>query len=349
MISYQNRIVQDDLKALYSSTVDWNFLKNQCILVTGATGMLASYFSFMLMYLNEHHGFNIHLILLARKMESLNQVFGENLEKTTLIVQDVSEDIYFDGKIDYIIHAAGAASPYYIINDPVGIIKANTLGTFNVLELARKAKTKKVIFTSTREVYGKVENKEVIAESDMGVVDPLDSRSCYPESKRIAETLLKSYSNQYKVHFNTLRIAHTYGPGMQTQNDGRVMADFINNAKENLDITLNSSGNDERAFCYITDAVEAMFRVLIKGNNNEAYNIANETEPITIIELAELIQTVSGNQKEVFAGKDNVSKPGYCNYKRVKLNTSKIEILGWRPEVSLKEGLAKTLKAIKAT
>ncbi len=217
----------------------------------------------------------------------------------------------------------------------------------NVLELARKSKTQKVIFTSTGEVYGKVENKEVIAEPDMGIIDPLDSQSCYPESKRIGETILKSYSVQNKIHFNTLRIAHTYGPGMQTQNDGRVMADLINDAIENRDIKLKSSGSDERAFCYITDAIQAMFRVLIYGKNDEAYNIANETEPIKIIELAELIQTVSGNQKEVFAAKDDEPTPGYCNYKRVKLSTSKIERLCWNPVVSLKEGLAKTLKSIE--
>ncbi len=200
MINYHNTIVQDDLTVLYGSSIDWKFLKNKRILITGATGMLASYFSFLLMYLNEHHAFGIQLILLARKKENLNHVFGKNLDKTNVIVQDVCEEINFDGEIDYILHAAGAASPYYIINDPVEIIKANTLGTLNVLELARKSKTQKVIFTSTGEVYGKVENKEVIAESDMGIIDPLDSQSCYPESKRMAETILKSYSVQNKIH-----------------------------------------------------------------------------------------------------------------------------------------------------
>jgi UDP-glucuronate decarboxylase len=347
MINYKDLVVQDDLKTLYGSTINWNALKNKKILVTGATGMLASYFSFMLMYLNDHHNYGIQIILLARKKENLDCVFGNNVNYITAIIQDVSNEIKFDGEIDFVLHAAGAASPYYIINDPVGIIKANTLGTLNVLELAKKAKTKKVMFTSTREVYGKVEGKEEIEESDTGTFDPLDIRSCYPESKRIAETLLKSFSLQYNIPFNALRIAHSYGPGMQIKNDGRVMADFLNSAVEQRDIQLNSSGNDERAFCYITDAVDAMFRVMIEGKTNEAYNIANETEPIKIIELAHLVQSVSGNQRQVIAGKDQGQRAGYVNYKRVRLNTSKLQMLGWTPKVSLREGLAKTLKSME--
>lgn len=335
------------MTALNSSSIDWSFLKNKSVLITGATGMLASYFAFALIYLNRHYGFNIQVILLARSKGNVERVFGGFLKGIDVIIQDVSVELQYEGHVDYILHAAGAASPYYIINDPVGIIKANTLGTFNVLELASRSNTQKVIFASTREVYGKVENKEVIVESDMGVIDPLEPRSCYPESKRISETILKSYSLQHKVPFNTLRIAHTYGPGMQIKNDGRVMADFINSAVENQDTQLNSSGTDERAFCYITDAIEAMFRVLQSGIDGEAYNIANETEPIKIVELAELVHEVAESGKKVFAGKNNGPLAGYTNYKRVRLSTSKIEALGWKPKVSLKEGLVKTLSAIE--
>ncbi len=347
MINYRNIIILEDLQALYKSTVKWQQLQNKTILVTGATGMLASYFCFMLLYLNEKHNFGIQLYLLARSRKKLEKVFGKENHEIKFVVQDVCEKINIDEKIDFIFHAAGSASPYFIINDPTGIIKANTLGTIRVLAFARKSSSKKVLFTSSREIYGKVEIKEEINESDMGIIDPLDSRSCYPESKRIAETLLKSYSLQFNVNFNTLRIAHTYGPGMQVENDGRVMSDFLNDAIHNRDIQLNSTGNAERAFCYITDAIEAIFRILTDGENNSAFNIANETESIQIKDLARLIQQLAGNQKTVIIPPNETNKQGYTNYARVKMDTTKVRALGWQPKVSLKNGIIKTLNSFK--
>jgi nucleoside-diphosphate-sugar epimerase len=345
MIKYKNKVVQEDLKSICQSSVPWEKLKNKTVLVTGATGMLASYFSFILFYLNEQHHFGIKIILLARNPDKVEIVFGNNLENAEVLIQDVCDEITYSDNIDYILHAAGAASPYYIINDPTGIIKANTVGTMNILELARNTRNPKVVFTSTREIYGKIENKDIITETNMGTLDPLNSRSCYPESKRMAETLLKSYSDQYNIPFNALRIAHSYGPGMRTQNDGRVMADFMNDALHNRDIRLKSAGKAERAFCYITDAVGAMFLVMLNGNNEEAYNIANETEPIQILDLAKLIQDISQNSKGVLIPDDETSQKGYTNYKKVALGTSKIENLDWKPQISLKEGLMKTLES----
>jgi nucleoside-diphosphate-sugar epimerase len=345
MINYKNKIVQEDLRAICQSSVPWEKLKHKTVLVTGATGMLASYFSFMILYLNEKHHFGIKIILLARNADKVEKVFGDKTENAEVLIQDVCDEITYPDKIDYILHAAGAASPHYIINDPTGIINANTLGTMNVLELAKDTGKPKIIFTSTREIYGKVENKDTITETDMGTLDPLNSRSCYPESKRMAETLLKSYSDQYNIPFNTLRIAHSYGPGMQTQNDGRVMADFMNDAIHNRVIQLKSAGKAERAFCYLTDVIEAMFLAMVKGKNREAYNLANETEPIEILGLAKLIQKIAQNSKGVSVAADDTSQKGYTNYKRIALGTSKVEQLGWKPKVALEDGLTKTLKS----
>ncbi len=349
MINYTSPAVADDLKILYQASVNWELLKNKTILVTGSTGMLASWFTFMLMYLNEHENFGMKLLLLARNRNKLKQVFGNESDYMNFLVQDVCDKITVQTEIDYIFHAAGAASPYSILNDPAGIALANTLGTINVLELARKTNTQKVLFTSTREVYGKVEGKDMTTENDMGIIDPLDSRSCYPESKRMAETLLKSYSIQHQINFNTLRIAHVYGPGMQLENDGRIMADLLTDALTQKNIHLKSDGTAVRAFCYITDAVEAIFRVLTEGKNNEAFNIANESEPVTILELARLIQSAAGNDNKVFVKNEKVPVPGYCNYKRVKLDTSKTESLGWRPKVLLSEGIYRTIKSLPKT
>jgi len=156
---------------------------------------------------------------------------------------------------------------------------------------------------------------------------------------------LKIYSKKGSVNFNSLRISHVYGPGMQIKNDGRVMSDLIYAAINNRDIYLKSPGLAERSFCYISDALEAIFLVLILGINNEAYNISNELEPINIINLAKNIQSIMGNNKRVFPADNNTSVEGYCNYPRVKLNTTKIENLGWKPTVNLKDGLLRTIKS----
>jgi UDP-glucuronate decarboxylase len=345
MINFTNQVVQNDLQFLHQASVSWEHLKNKTFLVTGATGMLASYFTFILMYLNQQEHYGIKLFLLARNRRKLEHVFGKESAHMIFLIQDVCEKIRISSPIDYILHAAGAASPSFILNDPAGIARANTLGTLNVLELAMEAKTQKVIFTSTREIYGRIDHSDIISENDMGIIDPLDSRSCYPESKRMAETLLKSYSIQHRINFNTLRIAHVYGPGMQLENDGRIMADLLNHAMNKQDIQLKSDGTVERAFCYITDAVEAIYRVIIDGKENEAYNISNEKEPITILELARLIQTISASNKNVSVKTKEAPGAGYCSYKRVNLDTSKTEALGWKQKVSLSEGIHRTLNS----
>ena len=261
------------------------------------------------------------------------------------MLQDVCEPIQYEGKIDYIFHLAGNASPHFINTDPVGIVKSNMLGTFNVLELAKDKKSAKVLFASTREVYGKNEKDDNLTETSFGTIDPMDNRSCYPESKRAAETIFRSYYLQYGINFNALRIAHSYGPGMNLHSDGRVMADLIGNVVDGKDIELKSTGEALRAFCYITDAVTGIFYAALKGEPGETYNLANETEEISIRDLARMLVSLRKEKdlKVVFNIPETNS--GYCNYKRVGLNTQKIESLGWRPTVSLKDGCQKTIKS----
>lgn len=347
MITYTNPIVQNDLNELIERDINWKSLNNKSILVTGATGMLASYVAFTIIFLNEHYNYNITIFLLARNIENLKITYGSETNNIKFLIQDICEDIKLEDNVDYIFHAAGGSSPYEILHNPTGIIKANTLGTLRVLELAKRVSTEKILFTSTREIYGKTNNIERIRESDSGTIDPLSYRSCYPESKRLAESLLKSYSVQYGVNFNSLRIAHTYGPGMKIESDGRVMADLINYASKSIDIQLNSDGKAMRAFCYISDAIDAIFRILIHGNNNEAFNIANETEPISILKLSHLIQKIAGKNNTVKLPKEHNKAKGYTNYKRIKLDTSKIEALGWVPKITLLKGIKRTLESLK--
>lgn len=344
MIHYQHAQVQEDLAILLQQNLPWQFLKGKTVLVTGATGMLASYVGFMLLYLNSRLDLGVKPVFLARSKKKLEDVYGSELRHACCLIQDVCDPIKYNGLIDYVFHAAGASSPHYILNDPVGIINANVQGTQQVLDVARSSKVKKVVFASTREVYGRVEGKSFIAESDMGVLDPLNPRDCYPESKRLAEAMLMAYYTQYKIDFNSVRIAHSYGPGMQIEGDGRVMSDLVNDAVNSRDIFLKSSGDAERAFCYITDAVSGIYRVMLQGESARAYNLANEKEPIRIFDLAKLLQELVGSGKGVTIASDS-SQAGYTNYARTAMDTTDIESIGWEAKVGLREGLQRTLRA----
>lgn len=347
MFEYKNKVVQEDLKQMAEENLDWHQFDRKTILVTGATGMLATYISYFLLFLKEEKRIDIRLLALCRTKSKAEKVFKNFLDKPyfQLLLQDVCEPILYEGSIDYIFHLAGNASPHFINTDPVGIIKSNMLGTFNILELAKEKHSSKVIFTSTREVYGKNEKEDSLTETSFGYIDPMENRSCYPESKRAAETIFRSYFLQYGINFNALRIAHSYGPGMNLHSDGRVMADLMGNVIDGKDIELKSTGEALRAFCYITDAVTGIFYAALKGEPGEAYNLANETEEISIRDLAQML--VSLRKDKSFKVVFNIpeSNTGYCNYKRVGLNTCKIESLGWQPRISLIDGCNKTINS----
>ena len=337
-------VIIEDLRRICQADLPWQQLEGKTVLVTGATGMLASYVTWLLLRLHEEAGIDVSVVALCRNPQKAEHYFGSYVGKPyfRMLPQDVCDPIVYEGAVDFIFHLAGNASPYFINTDPVGIMKCNLVGTMNVLELARKKQTAKVVFASTREVYGANEYVEKLDERSYGVLDPLDARSCYPESKRAAETLLKSYYLQYGVAFNTIRIAHAYGPTMKLENDGRVMADLMGDVVAGRDIVLKSRGEAIRAFLYITDAVLGMFTVLFKGKAGEAYNLANETEPISIRDLAQLLAS-SGNDKTIHVVINESDQRGYCAYRRTALDTTAIEQLGWKPQVPLREGIFRVL------
>lgn len=333
------------MQRMSEAKLPWRELDGRTVLVTGATGMLALYVTWLLLYLHEYDDIHVKVVALCRNRQKAEEYYGEWIGKPYfhLLIQDVCEPIAYEEKVDYVFHLAGNASPYFINSDPVGIMKCNLLGTMNVLEYARDCQTKKVIFASTREVYGKNEEAERMDEQAFGTLDPLDDRSCYPESKRAAETLLKSYYLQYGVNFNAIRIAHSYGPTMTLENDGRVMADLMGDVVAGRDIVLKSSGEAIRAFLYLTDAVVGMFTILFHGETAKAYNLANETEPISIKDLAHMMAALR-EDKNIQVVVSEGGQKGYCAYRRTALDTSAIEQLGWKPMVSLKEGINRLIR-----
>ena len=339
---YKSEVVQSDLKNIISQNIDFEKLYNKTVLITGASGMIASYYMYTLMYLNDTKDANIKIYALVMDMDRLEEITELSTRNDIIpIVQDVCDPIYIPEKVDYIIHMASSANPRTITKDPVGIIKANVIGTLNVLELAKKSGAE-VLFTSTREIYGEIQGKEKIKETDMGVLECLELRSCYPESKRMAENLMVSFAYQYNIKYKIVRIAHAYGPGMIINNDGRIMSDLISYIVNKENIVLKSTGDAKRAFCYITDVVSALLMITVMGKPNETYNISNETEEISVKDLAFMMKEMYQDTEVVFNIEEN--KNEYVKFKRVPLDTTKLEDLGWKPRVSLKTGIENTVK-----
>lgn len=342
ILQYENKILKEDLKEILT-IIECKKFKGKSILITGATGMLATYLVYFFYYLNTEKNYNIKVIGLVRNEQKAINMFGDILnEKIKILKKDVTEKLTLEEDIDYIFHLASSANPKSILETPIDIIEANTLGTLNVCKLAVEKKSK-VIFSSTREVYGILDNEKTkLEENDIGKIDWLEKRACYPESKRIAETIINSFNLQYGMQYNIIRISHCYGPGMNILNDGRVMSDFISNAIQKNDMILKSLGEDVRSFCYISDAIIGMLQIALNGMENQVYNLSNEKEEIKVKDLAVLINDLSKNNKKILyeIGRD---EGAYTNYKRIGLDTSKLEELGWKINVNLKDGILKTL------
>lgn len=340
-----NNTVIADL-ARISERIDWSPFKGKRILVTGANGHIASFLTLALLWKKRHSDIKMEITAMSRDMRRLHAIYGDFADKgeITLTASDVAAPTDSYGNFDFIFHFAGNASPYFIAHDPVGILHANIEGTFRMAELASRSKGCKLIYASTREVYGKNTVDGTLDESAFGSLDPLDPRSCYPESKRAAEAVIEAYHRQHGMRYAVARIAHVYGPGMKLAGDGRVMSDFINNALLGEDIVLNSDGSALRSFCYITDAVTALLMIAATPGDAEVYNLSNETEEISVLELARAIAAITGGINVSFKEADPTTKGLYCAYKRKPLDCSRLNALGWQPEIRLADGLRQTIE-----
>lgn len=347
---YHHPTVQRDMRELAAEDLPWQQFDGKTILVTGANGMLATYLVYFFHYLNRTCGVAVRTVALSRNEGRLEALFGglRMPGVTETLAADVCRP-WPDTPCDWLFHLAGNASPHFIRTAPADILQANLQGTFHALEAARRHHSR-LCFVSTREVYGEVNDRLLLGEGDFGRLDPTDSRSCYPEAKRAAEALLTAYGRQYGVHTVTLRLAHAYGPGMKLNDDGRVMADFMAAAVAGRPIVLHSTGDAERAFCYLTDAVAGLLRAALLAPAGAVYNLANEREPLPIREVARRVARVADPEHPLDVQFDIPDRPdaAYCAYRRVGLDTARIEALGWQPRVSLDEGLKRTWESFRS-
>lgn len=320
----------------------WERLSGCNILVTGATGLIGSSVIDLLMSVPH---LDFHVYASGRNEDRAKIRFGKYLHYSHFHFLKYNVEEALDSNVDfhYIIHAASNASPNFFAKDPVGVVLANILGTKNLLDYGKGHGLKRFLYISSGEVYGNGDNERWV-EDDSGYVDCMTMRSCYPTSKRAAETLCVAYSKQYDLDVVVARPCHTYGPHFTT-NDNRAYAEFFRKALNGEDIVLKSKGEQYRSWIYVEDCAYAIATVLLKGNNCEAYNIADEDSCVTIRSLAEQIAKL-GNVGLDFDLPSDIEKQGFSVIRKAVFDTTKLRELGWSPLYSLKQGLEKTFRIL---
>lgn len=351
-----NTIIQQDLEFIINSElVSWECFKNKTVLVSGANGMLPSYMVETLLYLNENRGYGIKVIALVRNLEKAKRVFEEYVNDRNLefLVQDVTKPVHYIGEVHYIVHAASQAAPSYYGVDPVGTFTANTVGTLNLLELAKEKQVEGFLYFSTGAIYGNIEGEKVLLDEKMaGNVNTLEVRNCYAESKRAGENACVCYHYQYHVQTKIVRIFHTFGPKVNL-NDGRVFSDFCKNIINNENIVLKSDGSAKRSFLYVADAVIAYFKILLEGEPATAYNVGGDEEhEISIRDLSLMLVDLYPEKKLKVIFDISENDLTYAKMRtpqnQILPKLDKISELGWRPMTSVRACFYRTIDALEA-
>ncbi len=258
--------------------------------------------------------------------------------KFKFVDHDIIEPLKVEGSFEYILNLACPASPPRYYQDPVKTLETNSAGTKNMLELALKHRAR-FFQTSTSEVYGNPKEHPQ-RESYFGNVEPYCKRSCYDEGKRYAEALIWQYRHLFKLDTGIIRIFNTYGPRMDPE-DGRVVTNFIRQALNAENITVQGSGEQTRSFCYVDDQIDGMMK-MIHSEEEGPINIGNPGE-FRILELANLIIKLTGSKSKIIHTEAALSDP---ERRRPDISLAK-ERLGWEPKVGLEEGLKKTIEWMK--
>ena len=340
------------MKDICARGLEWQKLKGKTVLLTGATGMLASYVAVFLIYLNEKHAMNMRLLLHVRSEEKARARFGEYVEKpyVSLVHHDLCEPWQLED-VDFIIHAASLASPEYYKTMPVEVAEPNAIGTYHLLRLAKEKNVQSFLFFSSGDVYGKLaEGAGEIHERDVGAADPLDLLSCYGGSKRMGETWCRLFFVEYGVNAKIARIAHTYAPTMDVEGDPRVFSSFMKCVKDGTDIVMHSDGSACRPFCYIADAVSAFFLILFEGAAGEAYNVSNDRAFLSIRELAEILVKLRPELGLKVIAKERPKGAAYLENNFNKANrpsADKLRELGWQCRFDAAAGFARVWRYLR--
>ena len=345
-----DRYFEEDINFLIKNCLCLKELKNKTILVTGATGLVGStLIKTILEYASFTHS-NIKVIAFGRNKEKMMKMFEKyvNNKNLSVLVGDVNSKIEIEENIDYIIHTAAVTKSKVLKDCPVETTLTAILGTKNVLDLASEKHIEGMVYLSSMEAYGTFEKSFTVNEEMLGYIDLKNVRNGYAESKRMCEFLCNAYFTEYNVPVKSARLAQTFGAGVPVD-DTRIFASIARDVINKENIVLHTKGLSEANYCYISDTINAILTILIKGVNGETYNIANENCHTTIRDMANMVceNIADGNIKVVFDIPEDISVNGYAPDTKMKLSSEKLRGLGWKPQYDLENSYQRLILSYK--
>lgn len=337
----------EDIDNILKLNIQWNALDGAKVCIIGATGMIGTVIADTIMALNERSNACIDLWIMVRDKNQAITRFRDYIGSKNfhVFVNDVNNGINANISFDYILHCASNTHPLAYSSDPIGTIMTNIIGTYHVLEYARKISARRVMFLSSVEIYG--ENRgdtESFSENYCGYIDCNTLRAGYPEGKRAGEALCQAYRAAYGMNIVIPRISRVYGPTMR-MTDSKALSQFIKKAINHEDIVLKSTGEQLFSYCYVADAASALMYILLIGADGEAYNVAGPDTHVRLKDIAAFLAQQNG--KEVRFEIPNVMEArGYSKAQTAILDTDKLATLGWKAMYSMKDGLERTIKIL---
>lgn len=350
MTLYDNEKYMEDVHSVDGLNLPWEMLRNKSIMLSGATGLIGSFFIDVILEKNILDNLNCTIYALGRNELKARERFSKFADDPRFVFYfyDVKNPFVCDGleRVDYILHLAANTHPMLYSTDPIGTITTNLIGARNMLDFAVEHHASRFVFASSNEVYG--ENRgdtELFDEDYCGYINCNTLRAGYPESKRCGEALCQAYKTQKGLDVTIARLTRSYGPTM-LMSDTKAISQFIKKCIAGEDIVLKSAGQQFYSYTYMADAASGLLWILLTGKNGEAYNIAEEHSDIMLKDLAELIAQING-KKVVYEIPDSVEAAGYSKATKARLNGRKLRDLGWSPNFDIKTGMSRTIEILK--
>ena len=330
--------VQADVQSIIEKKGLFEPFSKATFLITGATGLVGSMTIRTLVMADEKYDLGIKVIGQIRNPEKAKTVLADVMNRIELTTT-------YDVGADYIIHTVSPTTSKFFIEHPVETIKASVESTMSVLEVARKNGAS-VVYLSSMEQYGvPYESGQRMTEDKVGIIDHLNVRSSYSESKRLCECLCASYASEYDVDVKIARLAQTVGAGVPLT-DNRMPMQFARVVVEGKDIVLHTEGKSISNFVYLTDAIKGILTVLDKGKKGQAYNVCNDQETRSVREIAELVchEVAEDTIKVRIEKKENM---GYAPDNTMRLNADRLRSLGWNAEVGTTEAYRRLVEYLR--
>lgn len=340
------QILIDDVNAFAENFKLSESLRNKTFLITGATGLIGSVMIKCLLALNRKNALGIRVVAVVRDLDKAKKVFADEFSEIDFKVVGLHEItlLTIPANVDYIIHLASPTASKFFVEHPVETLRTAIEGTTAVLEYAKNAGVKGMVYASSLEVYGSNDTDEWLDEDFQGYVNPVKVRSSYNMGKRASECLCHAYAEEYGVPVMMARFTQVFGAGI-SESENRVFAQFARSVIQGRDIEIHTEGMSSKPYCYTTDAISAMLYILLKGLPGEAYNVANPDSYISIRDMAYMLRDdFNPNISVRICPKEN---QGYAPQTKLRLSTQKIESLGWMPHYNLHQMFNRLLSFMK--